>query len=342
MSALDQLEELVAVALDAERIRERERDPAVGAVRDLGGAPDGVLRRGRVPEVALEVGDRRALDQRLVDVGRVELGAGTEERAHRALGVGRDDHEAATGRRTVGRGRRVEVHARRCAGRARTPCRTCRRRSRPMNAALPPNAGDADGGVRGRAARDLGGRTHLGVDLVGAGRVDHRHRAGLDPGAGDEVVVGVREHVDERVAERQTRRSRRHGFAPEVEHDRVSPPSPCDVPRPGAAAGRRSACGRRASCAARACGRSARRSRGTPPRRAPGRGSRPRRARCSRPSACRRGRWRRPAGSGGRRRRRTSPTTPARCRSSRGTRCGRPRASAAPRGTSGRGGPCPA
>ena len=64
---------------------ERERDALVGAVRDRSGAADRVLGRGRIPDVALEVRDRRARDERLVDVGLVELRARAEERAHRAL-----------------------------------------------------------------------------------------------------------------------------------------------------------------------------------------------------------------------------------------------------------------
>ena len=62
---------------------------------------------------------------------------------------------------------------------------------------------DPGRGVRGRAARRLRRRAHLRVDLVGAGGVDHRHRAALDAGAGDEVVGLVRQHVDQRVAQRE-------------------------------------------------------------------------------------------------------------------------------------------
>src|ERR1700693_181557 len=74
--------------------------------------------------------------------------------------------------------------------------------TRPMYAAPPPNAATPaavfgagppharapGGGVRRRPAGGLGGRAHFRIDLVGTGRVDHRHRAAFDAGAGDEIV----------------------------------------------------------------------------------------------------------------------------------------------------------
>ena len=51
-----------------------------------------------------------AHDALRVDVGRIELGAGAEVRAHRALGVGANDHEAPARGGAVGRGRNVELH----------------------------------------------------------------------------------------------------------------------------------------------------------------------------------------------------------------------------------------
>ena len=53
---LDEVEELVAVALDAERVGQRERDPAGRRrARCAAAMRNASLRRGLVPEVALEV-----------------------------------------------------------------------------------------------------------------------------------------------------------------------------------------------------------------------------------------------------------------------------------------------
>ena len=100
---------------------------------------------------------------------------------------------------------------------------------RPMNAARPPNAATPTAVFAADPPDVSCAGPELRVDLVGAGRVDHRHRAPLDPGPGDDVVGLVREHVDERVAERDdVDRGRRRGHrrAPSSTTG-VSPPSPC-------------------------------------------------------------------------------------------------------------------
>ena len=60
-----QVEELVAIAVDAERIRERQRDDAAGAMRDLGRLAERVLRVRRIPQIAFQIDDAGGRDLRL-------------------------------------------------------------------------------------------------------------------------------------------------------------------------------------------------------------------------------------------------------------------------------------
>ena len=50
-----QFEEFAAIAVDAERIRQRQRDLAAGLMRDRGRLDEGVLGVLRIPEITLEI-----------------------------------------------------------------------------------------------------------------------------------------------------------------------------------------------------------------------------------------------------------------------------------------------
>ena len=71
---LEQVEELVAVALDAERVGEGERHAVAGVVRGAGGPAERVLGVGLVPEVALEEQHLRAGEEGGVELGRARAG----------------------------------------------------------------------------------------------------------------------------------------------------------------------------------------------------------------------------------------------------------------------------
>jgi hypothetical protein len=123
---LDQLEELGAVAVDAEAVRQCERDAVPSVVRDSCRQAECVLGFGLVPQVALEEQHLGATDELVVEIRRTELGGCAEERVERALGVGRHDDQAAAGRlAAIGRRRRAVVNS--------TPARGCRGR-RPRRA----------------------------------------------------------------------------------------------------------------------------------------------------------------------------------------------------------------
>ena len=136
----DQLQELGAVPVDAERIGEAERHLPPGLGRDLGRLAERRLGLGPVEQVALEIDDARGADQLGIDLAAAELRADAQEGVHGALAVGRHQDQAAPGRLAALRGRgRLEGHA---GGADVVPedlRRTGRRAVLPMKPARPPN-----------------------------------------------------------------------------------------------------------------------------------------------------------------------------------------------------------
>src|SRR5580704_1897449 len=61
--------------------------------------------------------------------------------------------------------------------------------------------GDADNGIRRRAARRLDGRTHRVVDRLGARRVDQRHRAFVHAVLEQKIFFSAGGDVNDRVAD---------------------------------------------------------------------------------------------------------------------------------------------
>ena len=99
-----------------EPVRERlleicRRNLAPGGVRALRSADERALRLFSVEEIALEVGDAGPANEVRVDVVAAQLHADAKKGLHGALGVGRDEDEAARRRQAVRRGARLEVDA---------------------------------------------------------------------------------------------------------------------------------------------------------------------------------------------------------------------------------------
>ena len=69
----DQMGEGRAVAVDAKRIGERQRDLAAGGMGELGGLDEGLLGGIAIEQIALEIGDLRLPDHPLVDIVGPEL-----------------------------------------------------------------------------------------------------------------------------------------------------------------------------------------------------------------------------------------------------------------------------
>ena len=61
--------------------------------------------------------------------------------------------------------------------------------------------GDADNGVGRRAAGHFGRRPHVGVDRGRARLVDQRHAALGHAVAGEKTLVGLHQHVENRIAD---------------------------------------------------------------------------------------------------------------------------------------------
>ena len=188
-----------AVAFDAEGIRQAERHLAAGVMGDLGRLEEGRLGRRRIPEIALEVGHLGA-DPTLVDILGPQLDAGAEIGIHGALRVGGDEDQAARGRGIGGGDGGLE-------GDAIGPDVVAEDAAQLVVAdladegAAPAERGDPGHGVGGRAAGDLDPRAHGVVERRRPRGVDQGHGA-LDQSLfGQQVVIGIRQHVDDGVAD---------------------------------------------------------------------------------------------------------------------------------------------
>ena len=175
-AAAHEVDELAAETVDAERIRQRQRDAAIGGAGDLAGLEERRLRRRPVPHVAFEIDDARRADQGLVDVVGRQMGAGAEKGVHRPLAVGRHVDEAAPGRRAIGGGRGGEADA----GRAQVGDEGAAEGvvlDLADIGAADAERGDADDRVGRRAAGDDARLDARRVERLGALLVDQRHRA---------------------------------------------------------------------------------------------------------------------------------------------------------------------
>ena len=91
----DEVEEIVAVAVDAEGVRRASTPPGAPACAGDFAAYGTPASPRRVPQVALEVDDARPSDRRRVDVGRGKTRGGADVGVHRPLRIGGDEDQAA-------------------------------------------------------------------------------------------------------------------------------------------------------------------------------------------------------------------------------------------------------
>src|SRR5690606_25059407 len=111
---LDEAEEIMAVAVDAERVGEREGDAVPRVMRILRGGDEGGLGLRPVIEISLQVRYLRRGDQIAIDIFGFKLDAGAEKRVHRTLRIGRYQDQAAPGRRAHDQRLRIKAQAKRC------------------------------------------------------------------------------------------------------------------------------------------------------------------------------------------------------------------------------------
>ncbi len=82
-------------------------------------------------------------------------------------------------------------------------------------AAAAAERGDPGHGVAGRAARALDRRPHLPIERFGALGIDQGHRARGEVLLGEKPLVGMRDHVDDRIAD-----------ADDIDDGRIHPRTP--------------------------------------------------------------------------------------------------------------------
>ena len=137
-----------------------------------------------------------------VDVGRRQLLAGGEVGVHRALAVRRDQDHRARRRRAVGQRRGREMDAERLHVVAEELSELVVGDLADEGGA-PAEGGDARRGVAGAAAGDELRRAHVAEEPVGLRAVDQPHRALHQAFANQKILFRMRQHVDDRVADRQ-------------------------------------------------------------------------------------------------------------------------------------------
>ncbi len=198
--AIHQLAEIGAVAFDAERVGERQRDLATLRVGDLGGLAKRLLRQWRVEEIAFEIGYLRRAHDLGVDVAGPQFGAGAQIRSHRALAVGGDEDQAARGAGAVGRRRRLELNPLRAEVMAEDLSQQIVAHLADKGAAAA-ERGEASHRVGGRPARRLDRRPHPPVERLGALGVNQGHRPLDQPLFRQKVLLGMGDHIDDRIAD---------------------------------------------------------------------------------------------------------------------------------------------
>ena len=195
-----QLEKFIAIAVDAERIRQRQRDLAAGAMRNRRGLHKGFLGAVRIPQIAFEIDDARSFDLRRVDIGGRQVLRGAEIGVHGALAVRRHQDVGAAGGgaacgglRLIGDAGGADVVAVEIADLVVLDLADI--------GGTRAEIGDADNGVGGRAAGHFRGRAHVAVDRRRARLVDQRHAALGHAVVGQKLLVGAHQHVEDRIAD---------------------------------------------------------------------------------------------------------------------------------------------
>src|SRR5262249_25523892 len=187
------------MAIDAERVGERERHLSARRMRQARRLAERLLGGRWIEEIPLEIHDLPSHDQLLVDIGGRQSNRRAEERAQRPRRSCRHGDQASAGRRSAARQWRVVSHT----GRAQIMCEYL---AEIVLADLADVVGaaaerrDADHGVRGGPPRHLDTGSHRRVQLTGALLVDQMHGALREPMPVEELVVLVTQDVDHRVS----------------------------------------------------------------------------------------------------------------------------------------------
>ena len=174
--ARDQIAERLAMAAHAERIRQRQRHLAARPVRRRRRAPERHLRRGRIEQIAFQIGHRRGGDQFLVHIRFPEGHAGPEIGVHRPLPVGRDQDQASRGGCAAGQPRRGEMHPLRAHVVREHLAKLVVRDLAEIRDPRAKRGGDG-AGIAGGTAATFGARRHRGIQCFRRFIVHQDHRA---------------------------------------------------------------------------------------------------------------------------------------------------------------------
>ena len=196
----DEGTKIVSVPIDAEAVGQSERHLSPGSVGDPCCVPERLLGIVAIEEIALHVQHATVGHDRLVDVVGAQVRRHAEVRVHGALGVGSDDDDASTGRDLVEVTSRSEVNSDRVQVMTEHFAELVGTDLADIGAESAETRHSAHG-VGSRAATHLDGRTESPIQLNGSIGVDECHRSFREGLALDEGVVGVRDHVDEGVAD---------------------------------------------------------------------------------------------------------------------------------------------
>src|SRR5262249_50604207 len=101
-AAADEIEELRAITIDAECVRQSKGDVALGGVGDLRRLEESFLRVRWIPEITLKIDDLSSSNGVCVDVVRMQVLRGAEVGIHGALAIRRDQYVATCCRRAGG------------------------------------------------------------------------------------------------------------------------------------------------------------------------------------------------------------------------------------------------
>ena len=196
----DRFRERRFVPLDAKGIGQRQRDRAAR----FPGKLHGCFRECRpfrdVPHVAFDQHGLRFAEGLGRDIRDTQFRAGTEIGVHGPLTVRRDHDVAARRRNAIRRGCEPYVDAQR----AHVVIEDLAELVVPDAADVcgaPTEIRESGDSVSDGAAGHFGGRAHHLVYLVRAPFVDQVHRSWDDTDPFDELMVDVRQHVDNRVAD---------------------------------------------------------------------------------------------------------------------------------------------
>ena len=196
----DELHERTLVPLDAERIRQRQRDGRAvrtGDVYRLAGERRSLFD---VPDIALEQHDFGLSDRAVCDIGKPELGAGAQVGVHRALSVFGNQHKTASGRGAVLGPWQADIDAKRLHVVVENSTELVVVDLADIGSCTA-EVGKTSDRVGDRPAGHLGRRTNRIVDLVGSTLVDEIHRSRNGADILERVVINVCKNIHDCIAD---------------------------------------------------------------------------------------------------------------------------------------------